>query len=138
MPAYWRAPVCGQLVVNNARILALAFGMSETLVGLTIVAIGTSLPELVTSVVASLKGQNGMAIGNVVGSNIFNLLLILGTSSFVHPIQISVHSFVDLGLLLGVSLIAYALVVTGKEINRFEGGVLVAMYVAYTAYAIIR
>ena len=128
----------GRLVVDNARILALTLGMSETLVGLTIVAIGTSLPELVTSVVASLKGQNGMAVGNVVGSNIFNLLLILGTSSFVHPIQISVHSFVDLGLLLGVSLVAYGLIATGREISRIEGGVLVAMYAAYTAYAIIR
>ncbi len=128
----------GQLVVDNAKRLALALGMSETLVGLTIVAIGTSLPELVTSVVASLKGQNGMAVGNVVGSNIFNLLLILGVSSFVHPIQISVHSFVDLGLLLGVSLIAYGLIATGREISRIEGGVLVAMYAAYTAYAIIR
>ena len=128
----------GQLVVDNAKRLALTLGMSETLVGLTIVAIGTSLPELVTSVVASLKGQNGMAVGNVVGSNIFNLLLILGVSSFVHPIQISVHSFVDLGLLLGVSLIAYGLIATGREISRIEGGVLVAMYAAYTAYAIIR
>ena len=79
-----------------------------------------------------------MAVGNVVGSNIFNLLLILGVSSFVHPIQISVHSFVDLGLLLGVSLIAYGLIATGREISRIEGGVLVAMYAAYTAYAIIR
>ena len=75
----------GQLVVDSAEKLALAFGMSETLVGLTIVAIGTSLPELVTSVVAAKKGENGMAAGNVVGSNIFNLLLILGVSSTIHP-----------------------------------------------------
>lgn len=128
----------GQMVVNSARALALAWGMSETLVGLTIVAIGTSLPELVTSIVASSKGQNGMAIGNVVGSNIFNLLLILGVSGSLHPIGITVASFVDLGILLGVSLIAYAFVCTGKKINRTEGVIMIGMYLAYTAYAIIR
>lgn len=128
----------GQLVVENAKSLALAWGMSETLVGLTIVAIGTSLPELVTSVVASKKGQNGMAIGNVVGSNIFNLLLILGVSSSLHPISIAMASFIDIATLLGVSLIAYIFVCTGKKINRTEGIILVALYVAYTAYAIIR
>jgi len=128
----------GQLVVENAKSLALAWGMSETLVGLTIVAIGTSLPELVTSVVASKKGQNGMAIGNVVGSNIFNLLLILGVSSSLHPISITMASFIDIATLLGVSLIAYIFVCTGKKINRTEGIILVALYVAYTAYAIIR
>lgn len=128
----------GQLVVNSARALALSFGMSETLVGLTIVAIGTSLPELVTSIVASAKGQNGMAIGNVVGSNIFNLLLILGVSSMIHPIQIGVDSFLDLGILLGVSLISYGFVCSGKKVNRIEGGIMIALYAAYTAYAIIR
>lgn len=128
----------GQLVVNSARSIALAFGMSETLVGLTIVAIGTSLPELVTSVVASHKGENGMAIGNVVGSNIFNLLFILGVSSSIHPIGIQVSSFLDLGLLVGVSFITYAFVISGKRINRFEGGAMVLLYVAYTMYAILR
>ena len=117
----------GQLVVDSAEKLALAFGMSETLVGLTIVAIGTSLPELVTSVVAAKKGENGMAAGNVVGSNIFNLLLILGVSSTIHPVQIMVASFVDLGMLLGVSLIAYAFIFTGRRVSRVEGGVMVLM-----------
>ena len=128
----------GQLVVNSAKTLAAIWGMSETLIGLTIVAIGTSLPELVTSIVASSKGQNGMAIGNVVGSNIFNLLLILGVSGTLHPIGITVASFVDLGMLLGVSMIAYAFVCSGRRINRVEGAVMVLMYVAYTAYAIVR
>lgn len=128
----------GQLVVKSARVLALGFGMSETLVGLTIVAIGTSLPELVTSIVASAKGQNGMAIGNVVGSNLFNLLLILGVSSMLHPIQIGVDSFLDLGILLGISLITYGFVCSGKKVNRIEGGIMIAMYAAYTAYAIVR
>lgn len=128
----------GQLVVNSARSLALAWGMSETLVGLTIVAIGTSLPELVTSIVASRKGQNGMAVGNVVGSNIFNLLLILGVSSTVHPIVITMASFADLILLLAVSLISYGFVCSGKRINRIEGAVMTAMYICYTAFAIMR
>lgn len=128
----------GQLVVDHAKSLAIAWGMSETLVGLTIVAIGTSLPELVTSVVASSKGENGMAIGNVVGSNIFNLLLILGVSGTIHPIVISMASFVDLGMLLGVSLIAYMFVCTGKKISRWEGGALIFMYVIYMGYSIWR
>ncbi len=128
----------GQLVVDSAKSLAITWGMSETLVGLTIVAIGTSLPELVTSVVASKKGQNGMAIGNVVGSNIFNLLLILGVSSALHPIGVSVASFVDLAMTLAVSLITFAFVCTGKKVNRAEGAVMVAMYAAYMAYAIMR
>ncbi|MCI5730623.1 MAG: calcium/sodium antiporter [Eubacterium sp.] len=128
----------GQLVVINAKNLALAWGMSETLVGLTIVAIGTSLPELVTSFVASSKGQNGMAVGNVVGSNIFNLLLILGVSSTIHPITISMASFVDLGMLLGVSLLAYAFVCTGKKVNRWEGLTMTLLYAAYMGYSIWR
>lgn len=128
----------GQMVVENAKSLALAWGMSETLVGLTIVAIGTSLPELVTSIVASSKGENGMAVGNVVGSNLFNLLLILGVSSTIHPIAISMASFVDLGMLLGVSLIAYMFVCTGKKISRWEGGALLVMYVVYMGYSIWR
>lgn len=128
----------GELVVQHARSLALTFGMSETLVGLTIVAIGTSLPELVTSIVAAKKGENGMAIGNVVGSNVFNLLLILGVSSTIHPIAIQVASFIDLGMLLGVSLLAYGFVCTGKKVSRGEGAVMIAMYVAYTIFAIVR
>ena len=128
----------GQLVVNNAKELAAAWGMSETLIGLTIVAIGTSLPELVTSIVASSKGQNDMAVGNVVGSNIFNLLLILGVSSSICPIGITVASFIDLVVLVGVSLIAYVFVITDKKIRRLEGVVMVAMYVAYLIYTIIR
>jgi cation:H+ antiporter len=112
--------------------------MSETLVGLTIVAIGTSLPELVTSIVASRKGENGMAVGNVVGSNLFNLLLILGTSSFIHPIPVTVASFIDLVMALAVALIAFAFSISGKKINRAEGAVMVVLYAAYTVYAIVR
>lgn len=128
----------GQFVVNSAKSLALAWGMSETLVGLTIVAVGTSLPELVTSIVASCKGENGMAIGNVVGSNIFNLLLILGVSSSIHPIAITTASFVDLCMALAVTLLGYCFICTGKKVNRPEGAVMVILYALYMTYAIIR
>lgn len=128
----------GQLVVNSAKAIALFCGMSETLVGLTIVAIGTSLPELVTSIVAARKGQNGMAVGNVVGSNIFNLLLILGVSSSIHPIAVSMESLIDILILIVISIICFIFSKTGKKINRTEGIVMVLIYCAYTAYAIIR
>lgn len=128
----------GQFVVNSAKSLALAWGMSETLVGLTIVAVGTSLPELVTSIVASCKGENGMAIGNVVGSNIFNLLLILGVSSSIHPIAITTASFVDICMALAVTLLGYCFICTGKKVNRPEGAVMVILYALYMTYAIIR
>lgn len=128
----------GQFVVNSAKSLALAWGMSETLVGLTIVAVGTSLPELVTSIVASCKGENGMAIGNVVGSNIFNLLLILGVSSSIHSIAITTASFVDLCMALAVTLLGYCFICTGKKVNRPEGAVMVILYALYMTYAIIR
>ncbi|MDO5402827.1 MAG: calcium/sodium antiporter [Eubacteriales bacterium] len=128
----------GQLVVNSAKAIALFCGMSETLVGLTIVAIGTSLPELVTSIVASKKGQNGMAVGNVVGSNIFNLLMILGVSSSINPIVSSIESVVDISVLLVLSILILIFCRTRGKINRTEGFVMVLLYAAYTFYAIIR
>ncbi len=128
----------GDGVVTAAKNLAIMWGMSETLVGLTIVAIGTSLPELVTSIVASAKGENGMALGNAIGSNIFNMLLILGASSTLHPIPVTVASFFDIAILLVVSAICFFFICTGKKITRVEGAIMVAVYAAYTAYAIIR
>lgn len=128
----------GDLVVNSAKAIALFCGMSETLVGLTIVAIGTSLPELVTSIVAAKKGQNGMAVGNVVGSNIFNLLLILGVSSSIHSIAVTMESLIDILILTIVSVICFIFCKTGKKIDRKEGIVMVLIYCAYTIYAIIR
>ena len=128
----------GQLVVDNAEAIALQLGMTPTLVGLTIVAIGTSLPELVTSVVASKKGQNGMAIGNVVGSNIFNLIFILGVSTTIHPIAVNMEALIDMCILLAINIVCFILFKTSKKVTRPEGAVMVAMYVAYTAYAIAR
>lgn len=128
----------GQVVVGSAESIALSIGMSETLVGLTILAVGTSLPELVTSVVASSKGQNGMAVGNVVGSNIFNLLLILGVSASIHPIDVIFESLIDILLLIVASGLVFLFSCTGKKITRTEGLVMVLIYAGYMAYAIIR
>ncbi len=127
----------GQFVVNSAKEIARTFGMSETLIGLTIVAVGTSLPELVTSIVASRKGENGLAVGNVVGSNIFNLLLILGVSSSIHPIAVNLASVIDLIILLGVSCLAF-LFARKNKIGRAEGAVMVALYAADVVFAILR
>lgn len=130
--------VGGQLVVNSARTIASTFGMSETLIGLTIVAVGTSLPELVTSIVASRKGENGLAVGNVIGSNIFNLLLIMGTSGIINPIVVNYASLIDLGLLLMISIVTLVFAMTRKTINRLEGLILVLIYIADIAFAIVR
>lgn len=127
----------GNLVVDNAKEIAKTLGMSETLIGLTIVAVGTSLPELVTSVVASRKGENGMAVGNVVGSNIFNILLILGVSGTIHPIAVNLASVLDLGILLFVSVLIYIFCLT-KKISRVEGGVMVLLYIATMVFAAVR
>lgn len=128
----------GQLVVNSATDIALSFGISETLVGLTIVAIGTSLPELVTSIVAARKGESDIAIGNVVGSNLFNIFFILGASATISPLAFSVESVMDSLILTGVSVMTYVFILTRRKINRIEGGVMVALYILYTVYIILR
>lgn len=128
----------GQLVVNNASAIASKFGLSENLIGLTIVAIGTSLPELVTSVVAARKGESGLALGNVIGSNIFNILFILGASSVLNPITITNENIIDIAILFAVSAIIFIFGLTGKKIHRWEGILCVLGYVGYTAYIIMR
>ncbi|MGN0684438.1 MAG: calcium/sodium antiporter [Oscillospiraceae bacterium] len=132
----------GDLVVNNATALGGTFGMSETLIGLTICAIGTSLPELVTSVVAAKKGETDMAMGNVIGSNIFNVLLILGVSGVISPIEIAgasvTNTLIDCGFYVVICLLAYIFCITQKKISRKEGIVLVGLYVVYTGYTIVR
>ncbi len=130
--------VGGQLVVNGAVGIATRFGMSENLIGVTIVAIGTSLPELVTSVVAAKKGQSEIAIGNVVGSNIFNLAFILGFSSLCNPIGVVLDAFIDTCIMLGVNVIGYIFCISGKKLTRPEGIITVLIYVAYTVYLIMR
>lgn len=128
----------GDLVVDSASEIAKRFGLSQTLIGLTIVAIGTSLPELVTSIVAARKGETGMALGNVVGSNLFNILLVLGLSVFISPIGVGTETLYDLVLLAGMSLVAFAFTWTQKKLSRVEGLVMVSMYVAYMYYICVR
>ncbi len=132
----------GDMVVDNASALGAAIGMSETLIGLTICAIGTSLPELVTSISATRRGEVDIAMGNVVGSNIFNVVCILGVSGVISPISISgtvlTNTLADCGVVIAMSVLTYIFCLTSKKVNRVEGGVLVLCYVAYMAYAILR
>lgn len=124
----------GDLVVDNATVIAQAAGWSETFIGLTIIAIGTSLPELVTSIVASKKGENELALGNVVGSNIFNLMLILGLSSSISPIAVDSRAVANMILLLVMTALMYLLCVARKKLGRVEGITMVALYAVYTLY----
>lgn len=128
----------GDFVVESAKSIALTMGMSETLVGLTIVAVGTSLPELVTSVVAANKGETGLAIGNVIGSNIFNILFILGVSSIICPIGVESQNLVDMIVCIAISIMVYLFARSRQKIERKEGVIMLAVYVIYMAYAIMR
>ena len=130
--------VGGQAVVTSAKYIARAAGMTETLIGLTIVAIGTSLPELVTSIVAAGKGETGLAVGNAVGSNIFNLLLILGVSAVINPVAVNLASFYDMLVLIAISMITYVFSFTKRSISRAEGICMVLIYVADVAFAVVR
>lgn len=128
----------GQLVVNNASIIARTFGMSDALVGLTIVAIGTSLPELVTSIMAAKKGEPGIALGNAVGSCLFNLMFILGATSALTPIHVADDLLLDTIILIAISLIVTIFAITDRKTNRWEGIACLTCYVAYTAFIILR
>lgn len=130
--------VGGQLVVKCAKAIALGWGISETLVGLTIVSVGTSLPEFVTSIVAAKKGETDIAIGNVIGSNIFNILFVLGISSAVMPIPINGQTLIDIITLLIVSIICYIFTCINKRIGKRKGIIMVFMYSIYLAYIILR
>lgn len=128
----------GNLVVDSASEIARTFGLSENFIGLTIIAMGTSLPELVTSIVASKKGENDLALGNVIGSNICNILLVLGASAAIHPVTVSMFSIYDLIILSVVSVIAYVLTCHKQEIRRGMGIIFVLMYAAYMVYIVMR
>lgn len=128
----------GNLVVENAKTIAINLGMGETLVGLTIVAIGTSLPELVTSVVAAKKGNSGIAMGNAVGSSIFNILFILGMAGVIKPMVSEDAFVVDSAILILVSGLMLLFAFTKRKTVRWEGAVCVLIYTAYTAYIIMR
>ncbi len=127
-------------LVNSAVSIAQYFGVSKLVVGLTIVAVGTSLPEVVTSIVASIRGERDIAVGNVVGSNIFNIMAVLGLSSIVAPTGIEVSPAVigfDLPIMIVVALVCLPIFFTGGIINRWEGTLLLGYYIAYTTYLLL-
>ena len=128
----------GDLVVDSATSIAEAFGIDEILIGLTIVALGTSLPELVISIVAAVKGETDIAVGNVIGSNIFNLLLVLGLSTSIHPITITMFSIYDLMILIAASLIVLIPLLRKQMLTRSWGVLMLLMYGGYLAYIIMR
>lgn len=125
-------------VVDSASYIAMAFGMSETLVGLTIVAMGTSLPELATSLTALKKGENQLVIGNVIGSNIFNISFVLGASSAISPIAINPNMQTDIILMLGVTILFFIFGKTQDKYDKKEGLILLALFIAYMVFAILR
>ncbi|MBP3950444.1 calcium/sodium antiporter [Bacillus suaedae] len=128
----------GYFVVENSTVIAYRFGMSETLVGLTIVAIGSSLPELITSITAAMKKQSEMALGNIVGSSIFNILFVIGISSVISPLAVNNKMFIDVILLLGLTIILFIFSRTKYTIGKIEGLILTLAYILYLIYIILR
>ncbi len=130
----------GQLVVENSVEIANTMGVSEKIIGLTIVAAGTSLPELVTSIVAATKKNSDIAIGNVIGSNIFNLLLVLSISSLIRPIEYNPKFNLDLLILIGGTVFLFFSMLTGqrKRLDRWEAGILFGFYITYTIHLVMR
>lgn len=127
-------------LVDAAVAVARAFGVSDLVIGLTVVAIGTSMPEIATSLVAAFKGEKDIAVGNVVGSNVFNIFAVLGVAGLVSsnglPVSEVARNF-DLWVMLAVAFACLPIAITGREIARWEGGAFLAYYVAYTAYLIL-
>lgn len=128
----------GQFVVNSATEIAAMLGLSEGLIGLTIAAVGTSLPELVTSIVAARKGENDIAMGNVIGSNIFNIVFIMGVASLIKPIPIEIVSLYDMIILAIASLAVYLRALKGNVINRRFGILMIVSYFVYLVYIVGR
>ena len=128
----------GDLTVDAASRIAVDFGMSQNLVGLTIVSIGTSLPELVTSIVAARKNEVDMAVGNAIGSNIFNILMVLGIASAISPLQLIGENIIDIVVLVVFSIVVWFFGATKKEISRTEGIIMICLYLCYSAYIIMR
>lgn len=128
----------GDLVVDNASFIATKLGMSDLLVGLTIVAVGTSLPELVTSVVAAKKGEADIAVGNAIGSSLFNIVLILGFCSIISPAKVELSSLVDCLIMLASAVLVFLFSFKSMKVNGWQGILLLGVYVAYLAYIIFR
>lgn len=127
----------GDLVVDNACIIATNFGVSQNFIGLTIVAVGTSLPELVTSIVATKKGDSGLALGNAIGSNLFNILFILGFSAIISPLHVLNESIIDCVILLVSSVILFIFAKTKQQMSKIEGAICIGLYLAYIGYLLI-
>ena len=128
----------GDFVVDGASTIASSLGLSQTLIGLTIIAMGTSLPELVTSIVAARKDEVDMALGNVIGSNIFNILLVLGVAAAISPMGFALENIIDIAFLIIISAITLVFAWTSKEINRKEGIIMLVLYAAYMVYICMR
>lgn len=128
----------GDFVVDSATEIAKQFGLSETFIGLTIVALGTSLPELVTSMVAAGKGENDLALGNVVGSNIFNILLVLGLSATITPITVDALAVYDTIVLILGSLLVYICAISRKGLSKIEGALFLFTYAVFFVYVLLR
>ena len=128
----------GDFVVDGASSIASSLGLSQTLIGLTIIAMGTSLPELVTSIVASRKDEVDMALGNVIGSNIFNILFVLGVAAAISPVGFALENIIDIAFLIIISAITLVFAWTSKEINRKEGIIMLVLYAAYMVYICMR
>ncbi|MFC0560104.1 calcium/sodium antiporter [Halalkalibacter alkalisediminis] len=128
----------GDLVVRSSTEIAYALGMSETLVGLTIVAVGTSLPELVTSITAAIKKKSEIALGNIVGSNIFNILFVLGASSVIAPLGVDTRIFLDVSIMILLTFLLLIFSRTNFRVGKTEGLILTVVYVIYLVYIIVR
>ena len=128
----------GQLVVDCSKFIARAAGVSETVIGLTVVALGTSLPELVTSIVAARKGETDIAVGNVIGSNVFNILFVLGLASVVRPMLVGMDAIYDMLVFIVLALIVYMSSLFTKKINRPMGIFMGLCYAAYMFYIFMR
>ncbi|MGN0311927.1 MAG: calcium/sodium antiporter [Lachnospiraceae bacterium] len=128
----------GDLVVDAASRIAVHFGMSQTLVGLTIVACGTSLPELVTSIVAARKNEVDMALGNVIGSNIFNILLVIGVAAAISPIAVIRANIIDMIAMTIMSLLVFVFTIKDKKISKMQGIVMLLVYLGFIVYTCVR
>ena len=125
-------------IVYSCTFFAKLFGISDTVIGLTIVALGTSLPELVTSLVAYKKGENSIALGNIIGSNIFNILFVLGLAGTISPLDLVRENVTDAIICLGVTVMSFVFALTGKKVNRPEGTVMLLVYAAYMVFVFLR
>ena len=125
-------------VVDGSCTIAATIGVSQTVIGLTVVAFGTSLPELVTSIVAARKGEVDMALGNVIGSNIFNILMVLGIAAAISPVAFLTENIIDIAVLIVFSILGWIMAWTKKELNRKEGIIMLLLYAVYVVYICMR